>query len=260
MAEVDETQVDEAQASEADADVAETVSDAADTVEEAVAEGAGAEEPAAEDTAEADEAGADEAGADEAGADEAVVATVVAEEPVAEAPKIRGTFEFQGSKRNLVVGAVMLFCGLMAFSMKMTGTFFAEATAWTFVAWGILLLFSDLLELVQSYELTDNAFIIKNPVRYWYPRKEWLWDDIYRMDVIVKRKEAAPEDTVLQVYHEVEGELTKEREDRSYDPEFAQIVIERAGLQPVEDEAPRDLGILPIGKATYHWTKSGSLA
>lgn len=198
---------------------------------------------------------------EEADTEEAALAAPAVAEPQAEeVQKIPGVFTFTGSYRNLAVGMAFLLAGSLAFSMNMTNTFFGRWTAWTFVAWGLLLLFSDLLEYFQSFEITEESIIIRNPVRFWYPNKVWTWDKVYRMDLLVKRSDARFEDSVLQVYHEVEGELTKEREDRTFDPTFARLIIERAELQPVSDDNPSNLTSLPPGKATYHWTKSGSLA
>lgn len=174
--------------------------------------------------------------------------------------KIGGTFNFTGSYRNFAVGVAFLIGGGLAFSMNMTSTFFGKWIAWTFVAWGILLLFSDLLESVQSYEVTEEAIIIKNPLRFWYPRKVWTWGRVYRMDLLLKRAEGRFEDAEIQIFHEVEGELVKEREDRTYDPTLARLIVERAGLQPVSAENPTDFSVLPSTKTTHHWTKSGSLA
>lgn len=168
---------------------------------------------------------------------------------------------FGGSPKDLVVGLFMLLSSVLAFSMGMTSTFFAKATAWTFVSWGALILFMNLLDLYQSYELDADKLIIRNPVRFWTPYREWEWADIYRMDVLVGKRNRRLEDAVVHIYHELDGEIVKQREDRSFDPKLAQIVIERAKLQAVDDENPKDMNALPLHQnAIYHWSKSGSIA
>ncbi|MBV7338180.1 hypothetical protein KFU94_60140 [Chloroflexi bacterium TSY] len=168
---------------------------------------------------------------------------------------------FGGSPKNLVVGLFMLLSSMLAFSMGMTSTFFAEATAWTFVSWGALILFMNLLDLYQSYELNADKLIIRNPVRFWTPYREWEWDNIYRMDVLVGKRNRRLEDAVMHIYHELDGEIVKQREDRSFDPKLAQMVIELAQLQAVEDENPKDMNALPLHQnAIYHWSKDGSIA
>jgi hypothetical protein len=160
---------------------------------------------------------------------------------------------FRGSERNLVPGMGMLFAAVLAFSMGMTDVFFAEATAWTFAIWGALLIYMGLLDATQSYEVTDDALIILNPARPWGARKEWHWGNIRRMDIVVKRPDERTKDVMLQVYFQEEGEAAIEREDRTYDPELARLIIERAGLRPADRGNPTDLTKLPAGKATYTW-------
>jgi hypothetical protein len=167
---------------------------------------------------------------------------------------------FEGTQRNLVVGLAMLATGALAFSMDLTHTFFAEAMAWTFVLWGVLFLYGNLLDIYQTYEVTDEALIIKNPLRPWGATKVWDWAHLHRMDVVVKRAEAELDDAVMQIYYTPEGEIVIEREDRAYNPELARLIIERAGLKPTAPENPKDLVQLPPGKRTYFWNKSGRIA
>jgi hypothetical protein len=167
---------------------------------------------------------------------------------------------FQGSQRNVVVATALLLAGLVAFSMGMTTTFFAEATVWTFIIWGALLLFSSMLDLYQTYEVHEDALQIHNPVRFWSLSKSWAWKDINRLDIIVHRTDARLQDAMMHIYHTVEGEIVREREDRTFNPELAQLVIEKANLQPVDSANPKNLSRLPLNqKVTYHWTKNGSL-
>jgi hypothetical protein len=163
--------------------------------------------------------------------------------------------EFRGTPRNLAAGAALLFGGLLAFSMGMTDVFFAEATAWTFVAWGVLLIYGGLLDLYTTYQVTDNALLIRNPLRPWGATKVWDWANVKRLDIAIKRKDGRPQDTVMQVYYNPEGELAMEREDRQYDPFLAQLIMERAGLRPADRANPKDLHNLPRGaKATFTWS------
>ena len=92
---------------------------------------------------------------------------------------------------NFVPGIAMLFAGLMAFTMGMTDVFFARAFAWIFAAWGALFIFYGLLDLNNTYEVTDSALIIRNPMKIWSPRRVWDWERLVRVDVVVKRRNAA---------------------------------------------------------------------
>ncbi len=178
----------------------------------------------------------------------------------AESTATTNSIVFQGSARNMAVAVAMFATGSLAFSMDLTHTYFAEATAWTFVIWGALLLYGNLIDVYQFYEVTDEALIIRNPVRFLLPTKVWAWNNVQRMDLIVKRADAEYQDGVLQIHYQEPGELTIEREDRVYDPELARLIIEHAGLKAVDRSTLADLTTLPKAKATYNWTKSGRLA
>lgn len=167
---------------------------------------------------------------------------------------------FTGSHRNMAVGVAMFATALLAFSMDLTHTFFAEATAWTFVLWGLLFIYGSLLDVYQSYEVTDAALRISNPVRFLLPNKVWQWDNVNRLDVTVKRTDAEYQDATIKVYYQEPGELTIEREDRVYDPELVRLIIEHAGLLPVDKKNPANLTELPKVKATYIWNKTGRMA
>lgn len=183
------------------------------------------------------------------------VAGETAEAPVAE-PKL----VFTGTQRNLAVGVAMLAASVLAFSMKLTDVFFAEATAWTFALWGALFIYIGLMDIYQTYEVTDAGLIIRNPMRPWAATKLFDWPHLYRMDIVVKRADAQYEDAEIQVYYTPEGEIAIEREDRAYDPQLARLIIERANLKPTDPGNPADLTALPQGKATYAWNQSGRLA
>jgi len=174
--------------------------------------------------------------------------------------KMDNRIVFEGTQRNMVVSIAMLTTAALAFSMDLTHVFFARAMAWTFVLWGALLLYSNLLDLYETYTVTDEALIIKNPLRPWGATKVWDWAHVNRVDVLVKRAEAELADAVSQIYYTPEGEITIEREDRVYDPELVRLVIERAKLKPTNPANPKDLTHLPEGKKTYVWNQSGKLA
>lgn len=167
---------------------------------------------------------------------------------------------FTGTQRNLAVGVAMLTASALAFSMKLTNVFFAEATAWTFALWGALFIYIGLMDIYQTYEVTDAGLIIRNPMRPWAATKLFDWPHLYRVDILVKRADAQHEDAEIQVYYTPEGEIAIEREDRVYDPELARLIIERANLKPTDPGNPTDLTTLPQGKATYVWNQSGRLA
>ena len=159
---------------------------------------------------------------------------------------------FQGSPQNISVAIAMFATAALAFSMSLTDVYFAEATAWTFVIWGALLLFNNLLEVYQSYEVTAESLIVRNPVRFLQAAKVWNWENIQRLEVTVKRTDAEYKDAVMQIYYQEPGELTIEREDRIYDPELERLVIERAGLA-ADGSTLEDFTTLPQVKTTYIW-------
>ena len=161
---------------------------------------------------------------------------------------------YTGSSNNLVPGAALLFAGILAFSMGMTDVFFAEATAWTFAIWGILLIYIGLLEVNETYEVTEDALIVRNVMRPWALRKTFDWPRVTRLDVVVKRTDARDQDIEMQVYYQPEGELANERRDRVYNAALAAAIVERAYLNPADRNTPNDVTRVPRGaKATYTW-------
>lgn len=189
-------------------------------------------------------------------ADHPITTETTNETPVEEKNKII----FTGTHRNMAVGVAMFATATLAFSMDLTHTFFARATAWTFVLWGLLFIYGSLLDVYQSYEVREDALVIRNPIRFLLPTKVWAWENIQRVDLVVRRNDAEYQDTTLKVYYQEPGELTIEREDRVYDPELARLIIENAGLQPVDKKNPTNLVQLPKAKATYIWNKTGRMA
>jgi hypothetical protein len=162
---------------------------------------------------------------------------------------------YRGTTRNLEPGMALLIAAIMAFVMGMADVFFAEALAWTFAIWGILLIYIGLLDIYETFEVTDEALVIKNILRPWGGTKIWPWERINRLDIEIKRPDAEPRDIQLKVFYTEEGELASEREDRRYEPELARLIIERAGLNPADAGNPQDLDNLPSGhKAIFTWS------
>lgn len=166
---------------------------------------------------------------------------------------------FRGSPRNMVVGITLLLSGIAAFVMGMTDVFFAEAMAWTFIIWGALFLFADLIDYTGTWTVTPEALEINAALRFWQPRKPWTWAHINRLDIIVKRADAKPEDIEMQIYFTPPGDSVLEREDRVYSPQLAQLILAHTGLKPTHASNPSNLEDVPAGKAQYVWNRSGKL-
>ncbi len=167
------------------------------------------------------------------------------------------SLSFTGTPHNMALGFAILLGGGLAFTMGMTDVFFAEATAWTVVAWGVLFIYNNLIEVYQTYKVTDEALIVDTPMRPVERHKVFDWAHLHRVDLIVKRNEPKPEDIIMHVYHTPEGEITLDREDRKFDAALAQLIIDRAGLKPTGKELPTDMSKLKLGKGHYVWNKSG---
>jgi hypothetical protein len=76
------------------------------------------------------------------------------------------------------------------------------------------------------------------------------------MDVVMDRRNTHRSDCQIQIYHQLPGEITIEREDRDFDPELAALVIERAHLKPESKAARLDLNNLPFGQsAVFTWKR-----
>lgn len=178
----------------------------------------------------------------------------VAGAEVTETPAEAQPITFQGAPRNLVPGVALLLASVLAFTMHMTNVFFAEAMAWTFAIWGLLLIYTGLLDIYQFFTITDDALVVYNPLRPWGRVKEWAWANINRMDVVVRKKDVQLQDTKLQVYFQAPGELAIEREDHAFDPKLAQLIVERAGLRAADRATPKEMTQLPTEvKATFTW-------
>ena len=161
---------------------------------------------------------------------------------------------YQGTPRNLVPGMAMVLASAAAFVMNLTHVFFAEAMAWTFLIWGVLLILTGLLDIYQTYEVTDNSLVIRNKIRFWSQGKVWDWAEISRLEVAVGKKDRRPQDAMLRIFRTAQGELALEREDRAFNAELAQAIIERAELKPAAKDNPKDLTLLPVERAAiYSW-------
>ena len=155
-------------------------------------------------------------------ADVAEATTTLAELPTessaaspVETPQASEPILFGGTTRNLVPGMAMLLGGLLAFMMGMTDVFFAEAMAWTVIIWGALLIYAGLVDIYETFEVTDDALIIRNVMRPWSSGKSWDWEQISRLEVIVRKKDWRLSSAKMQIYYTAEGELGLEREDSS---------------------------------------------
>ena len=110
------------------------------------------------------------------------------------------------------------------------------------------------MDLYNVYEVTDEALIIRNPLKIWSPRRTWDWGRLVRVDVVVNRRNARERDLEMRVYYTPAGELTQEREDRRFDPRLAQLIIDRAALKPADKATPKTTADLPRGeKAIFSW-------
>ncbi len=173
------------------------------------------------------------------------------ETPAAEAEKEETVY--RGKSGNLAVGTIMLIAGVAAFGMGMTDVFFARALAWTFIIWGALLVYIQLLDIYHTTVVTDEALLVRNPMRFWSAQKRWGWGNINRMDIVVTDVKRSEPTLVLQTYYTPTGEVAIEREDHVFHPGLARQVIERAVLSPEGNAATVDLDNLPPVEAIYTW-------
>ncbi len=167
---------------------------------------------------------------------------------------------FHGTPKNMAVGTTLLLAGASAFMMGMTDVFFAEAFAWTFVIWGVLFLLGDIVDWNRNWVVSDDGLKIGINTPFVDRRNTWEWDNISRLDLVVKRYEPKPQDVVMQVYYTVPGDNVLAREDRTLSPELARIIIERANLKPTHTNNPTSFDALSPEKTTYIWNKSGKFA
>ncbi|MFN8444293.1 MAG: hypothetical protein U0175_26155 [Caldilineaceae bacterium] len=164
---------------------------------------------------------------------------------------------FSGTPRNLATGIALILGGGLSFTMGMTNVFFASAVAWVFVAWGVLFIYNALIEMYQTYKVTDEALIVDTPWRPVERHKVFDWGHLHRVDIFVKRNEPKPEDIVMQVYHTPAGDTVLDREDRRFDPQLAQLILDRAKLKSTDAAVSNDMSQLPKVKGHYIWNQSG---
>lgn len=172
----------------------------------------------------------------------------------AETAAADNALEFGGEKRNMAMGVAMAAAGGAAFVLGLTGTFFAEAIAITFIFWGLFFIYTDLLLSTRRYTVREDGLQIDVPMRPWSRSRTWAWADVNRLDITTYRRDIDLEQSNLQIHHQYPGEIALEREDRNFDPALAQLIIERAKLKPDKETAGVDLTNLPAGRdATYTW-------
>ncbi len=177
------------------------------------------------------------------------MADIAQANPAASEPQV---VKFSGSSRNLVPGLALLVVGAIAPMMGLTEVFFAEALAWVFAIWGALFVYIGLIDIYETYEVTDEALIIKDYFRFWEPTKTWGWDSIMRADLVVNRTDGDYGDAKMRVYYDLPGEGNIQREDRDYNPELMALVLSKAGLS-ADGHDFQDLSKLPETKGVYTW-------
>ncbi len=174
----------------------------------------------------------------------------------AAAENVEEPIVFGGERRNMVMGLAMIGAGAGAFLAGLTSTFFAEAVAWVFVAWGLLFLYGDLLLTTRRVEVTEDALHVVIPMRPWNRHKTWEWANIRQLDVSTQRRDTHQDNATLRIHHVYPGDISLDREDREFEPELARLIIERAVLKPVNEAAEIDMTDLPMDRnATYTWKK-----
>lgn len=185
-------------------------------------------------------------------ADVAEATTTPAEEPKETSESIK----FGGTTHNLVPGMAMLLASIAAYFMGMTQYFFVEAIAWVFMIWGALLIYAGLIDIYETFEVTDDALVIRDVMRPWNSRKEWDWAHIDRLTVLVNKRDTQLTQAKMQIYFTPEGELGLEREDRAFDPRLAELIVERAGLKPAGPDNPASMDELPLEQnAEFTWRR-----
>ncbi|MBP7960477.1 MAG: hypothetical protein KBG20_21550 [Caldilineaceae bacterium] len=162
---------------------------------------------------------------------------------------------FSGPKKNLVTGVAMTAAGLMAFNMGMTETFFIEAMAWTFLIWGVLMVYSNLLEMNETYTLTDEALTVTNPMRFWGAKRTWQWKHINRMDLTIKRNDPSADDVKVFVFYTPPTQPgVLNRVDLAYNAELLKALTSRANLKAEKGSAFANLDVIPQDSpGVYSW-------
>jgi len=161
---------------------------------------------------------------------------------------------FKGRSKAMGAALAVMVAGLLTFSMGMNQVFFVEAMAWTFIAWGALLLYGHIIDYSTTYEVTDDALIVRSPVRFWNLRRSMDWNHIKRMNVVVDRLEAEAEDAVVQVIYIPEGSTQMIREDIPFNAALAQEIATRAKLKATKGSGMPHFDMLPQDKkGQFSW-------
>ncbi len=162
---------------------------------------------------------------------------------------------FSGPKKNLVTGVAMAAAGLMAFSMGMTETFFIEAMAWTFLIWGALMIYSNMLEMNETYTLTDESLTISNPFRFWGGKRVWAWKHVSRVDALIKRNDPTAEDVKVHVFYTPPAQPgVLNRVDVAFNAELIKAIVSRAKIKAEKGSPFVNLDVIPQDKpGTYSW-------
>ena len=164
------------------------------------------------------------------------------------------SIKFGGTQRNLVPGMALLLAGVSAFFMNMTDFFPVEVIAWVIVIGGLLWVYIGLADIYESFEVTEEALLIHDSMRPWRGSKQWDWAHINQLDVVTHREDSRLSDATMQIYFTVDGEPTVLCEDRGYDHELAQLIINHAELKPTGSVNLSELATLPLqNEATYTW-------
>lgn len=161
---------------------------------------------------------------------------------------------FKGRSKAMAASIAVMMAGLLTFSMGMNQVFFVEAMAWTFIAWGALLLYGHLIDYSTTYEVTDEALIVRSPVRFWNSQRTMDWGHIKRLNVVVDRLEAEAEDAAVQVIYTPEGSGQMIREDMPFNPQLAQEIVTRAKLKAAKGSGMTRFDTIPQDKkGQYSW-------
>ncbi|MBX3050704.1 MAG: hypothetical protein KF753_04480 [Caldilineaceae bacterium] len=161
---------------------------------------------------------------------------------------------FKGKPKAMSAAIAVMVAGLLIFPMGMNQVFFVEAMAWTFIAWGSLLLFGHLIDYSTTYEVTEDALIVRSPLRFWSFGRTMDWGHIKRMNVLLSRIESTTEDATLQIIYTPEGSTQMIREDMPYDSQLAQEIVSRAGLKAAKDSGMTSFDDLPQdSKGQFSW-------
>lgn len=161
---------------------------------------------------------------------------------------------FRTRPKSIVSALSLFLAGILSFWLGLTNYFFVEAIVWTFAIWGALLLYNHLADYATRYVVTDDSLVIYTPLWFWQPKRVWDWSEINRLSLVVERLEAKPEDVTMQIFRVAKNSTVIDREDVSFDVEFARVIVERAGLKAKRGQAMQNFDAIPQDeKGTYNW-------